>query len=188
MAEENRQKLYFEYMRQYTLAFDALIKSENYLDMFYPIVFLFSQFMELWIKFSILNYDGFLENYTIKELNIKGHDFLHLLTQEQTITEFKDLGVPIEAIENITLKIEKLSSLCGTKELSYAFRYPDDGTTRIYMNKLSKKHKVQAIEIMDDIMNDSYAIFCKVYDGIIKNLIKQTNKLNEFIKHNEKIT
>lgn len=188
MKKGNRSNLYFEYITQYTISFDTLIKSENYLDMFYPIAFLFSQFMELWIKFSILNYDGFLENYTIKGLNIKGHNFLHLLTQEETIDEFKDLGVPIEAIKKITLKIEKLSSLCGTKELSYAFRYPDDGTTRIYMNKLSTKNKVQAIKMMDDIMHDSYAIFCKVYDGIIKNLIKQTNKFNEFIKHDDEIT
>lgn len=187
MAKDNRSNLYFEYIQQYTIAFDTLIKSENYIDMFYPIAFLFSQFMELWIKFSILNYDGFLENYTIKELDIKGHDFLHLLTQEQTVDEFKDLGVPIEAIKNVSSKIEKLSSLCGTKELSYAFRYPDDGTTRIYMNKLSIKCKVEAIAIMDDIVHDSYAIFCKVYDGIIKNLIKQTNKINKFIKHDKKI-
>lgn len=186
MAKENRLNLYFEYTRQYIVAFDALIKSENYLDMFYPIAFLFSQFMELWIKFSILNYDGSLEDYTIKGLNIKGHDFLFLLTQEETINEFKDLGVPIEAINDISLKIEKLSDLCGTKELSYAFRYPDDGTTRVYLNKLSIKHKVEAIAMMDDIMHDSYAIFCKVHDGIIKNLIKQKNILNEFVNRNKK--
>lgn len=188
MAKRNRSSLYFEYVRQYTEAFDFLIKSENHWDMFYPIAFLFSQFMELWIKFSILSYDGFLENYTIKGLNIKGHDFLYLLTQDQTINEFKDLGVPTEAIRGISLKIEKLSTLCGTKELSYAFRYPDDGTTRIYMNKLSKKQKIEAIAIMDDIMHDSYAIFCKVYDGIVKHLIRQVNKLDEFVKSNKKIT
>ena len=142
--------------------------------------------MELWIKFSILNYDGFLEDYTIKGLNIKGHDFLFLLTQEETINELKDLGVPIEAINDISLKIEKLSDLCGTKELSDAFRYPDDGTTRIYMNKLSIKDKTEAIAMMDDIMHDSYAICCKVHDGIIKNLIKQKNTLNEFINRNKK--
>lgn len=186
MEKENRLNLYYEYIQQYTVAFNTMTKSDNYLDMFYPIAFLFSQFMELWIKFSILNYDGFLENYTIKGLDIKGHNFLSLLDQEETKNEFEDLGVPSDAINDIISKIKKLLDLCGTSELSYAFRYPDDGTTRVYMNKLSKRRKVEAIEMMDEIMHDSYAIFCKIHDGIIKGLIEEQKIHNELINHIKK--
>lgn len=106
-----------------------------------------------------------------------------MLTQEQTIIEFNSLGVTIEAINGISSKMKKITKLCGTNQLSYAFRYPDDGTNRVYLKNLTTQNKVEIISMMNDISHKSLAIFCMFHNGVIKNLTAQKNQLKKFIKN-----
>ena len=66
---------YYEYFESYLESFYILYEKEDKEKHFYPIGLIFSNFMELWIKFCVLNYDGWAENYTINDMGIGKHDF-----------------------------------------------------------------------------------------------------------------
>ena len=135
-------KMYYEYFESYLKGFFSLYNLKNKEKYFYPLGLMYSNFMELWIKFCVLNYGGNVEGFTIKSLRIDKHNFYQLLGDEQTKLEFLDMGIPQEEYEKILKEITEIQEILGVKdkeELTYVFRYPTDKNNKLYSLDLSKR-------------------------------------------------
>ena len=175
-------KKYCEYLESYLKSFYSLYNEKNKAECFYSIGLLYSNFMELLIKFCIMNYDGEIGNWTIKEFNIGNHDVYSILKDEQTMHEFMSLGIKEKDYDELLHSIEKIRNATSRDELSYAFRYPTDKVNNIYIFGLDNNKKE---EIIEDMMK-SIEISCKIFNdhikGVHRDLIVKNNVLKEFIE------
>ena len=174
-------KKYCEYLESYLKSFYTLYNEKNRAECFYSIGLLYSNFMELWIKFCIMNYDGSIENWTIKEFNIGNHNFYLQLKDEQTIHEFMSLGVKKQDYDELLRSIEKIRKATSHDELSYAFRYPTDKVNNIYIFELESSKKEEIIENMKKSIEISCKILNDHIEGVSRDLTRKRNVLKEFI-------
>lgn len=174
-------KQYYEYLESYLKSFYTLYNEKNRAECFYSIGLLYSNFMELWIKFCIMNYDGAIENWTIKEFNIGNHNFYLQLKDEQTKYEFMSLGLKEKDYDELLSSIEKIKIATSRNELSYAFRYPTDKINNIYIFELDNNKKEEIIEDMKKSIEISCKILSDYIEEFYRDLIVKRDVLKEFI-------
>lgn len=185
MEKENLLDGYCDYIECYYKSFDDLFNEDNQIEHFYALGLLFVSFMELWIKFCIHNYDGFLENWTVKGLAIDKHDIKALLCDKQTQNEFTSLGIKQQDIEEVINNISNIQSKLKCDNLSFAFRYPCDKNNNFYFCKLSDKSKIGVLNEMQICIFNSYSILSDHIYGVMNSLICRQKVLRQEIKRRE---
>ena len=173
---------YCDYLDSYIRSFNALYKEKDKIQFFYSIGLIYSSFMELWIKFCIMNVDGFVEEYTIKELDIGTHDFYSLLSDEQTRNEFLSVGVLEKDYEALLQGIKSTISKIGNTQCSFVFRYPTDKINNIYMLELEDNKKIELIEEMNKTIKISCRILVDHMEGVVKDLTIRADLLKDFLE------
>lgn len=176
--------MYLDYIKSYYLSFHNLYrKDENdKLNCFYTACFIFSNYMELWIKHCILDFDGYLENYSIESLELGEHNFFKLYKDQQTKQEFLMRGITEYEYNFILERTENIKNKVGIEQFSFAFRYPCDKKNNIYLKKLFPKDKLLLLDLMRELVDYCYDIFVKYLDGTRLALSNEIKVLKEKAK------
>ena len=121
LPQELMNTYYEGYLRS---VIDLLPKMKNDRSLFFPLTFLLSHYMELWIKTMGLFY-AMDFNYDMKGLKITGHNIRKLILDPTQLDELLDREINIKEVKEI-LKIWEYFEDFTTKrtELSIAMRYP----------------------------------------------------------------
>ncbi|MDE5602045.1 MAG: hypothetical protein K2J16_06060 [Clostridia bacterium] len=175
---------YLDYIQSYSSSFYDLYNGDK-IDNFYGIGIVFSNLLELIIKFCILNYDGYIENWTVEGFEIGKHDVIALIKDKQTEHEFLSLGITSEEYNQFVLQIEKIQSLLGTKDFSFAFRYPCDKRNNIYLADFQDIIKNEIIEQMKICIDSAMDILFEHSMAVLKNLMDYRKKALKFFKQNK---
>ena len=168
----NRLDYYFDYIESYYVSFEKLYKENDKEKYFFPLGLIYANFMELWIKEAILGWDGFLDEYSIDDFKIGTHDFDKLLSSNDTVEEFAQLGISKDEIEQILIEINTIKEKVGTSTLSFAFRYPCDKKNGIYIKTINKKKKIEILELMNNSIQNAMQMFTRHIHGVVGSLAK----------------
>ena len=128
LADDTANAFWISYLDQYETAIWCLIgdyeSNEGHLDIYLPILFLFSQYIELWAKTIEQNFGvGVTEDTS---LNIFGQhykkDFFASVSKSLTQHEANKFSKSLQEIASIYNKIERLTA--NGSNLNEAMRYP----------------------------------------------------------------
>lgn len=186
MSKESLVNKYFDYIESYIKSFYKLYCTDNKIDYFFTLGFIYINFMELWIKYCIINYGLPCDGYTIKSLNIDKHDIIKILENKDTVYEFSSYGVDNEQLYGLIKQIKDLSADLGLKNLSYAFRYPTDKDNHLYLTRLTIAKKSDMLEKMHNSIVSALTIFDQYNNGHRNDLSLYIKNLELFIDEHQK--
>ena len=165
----------------YATSYFKLHKQKDTLKYFYTMGLIYANYMEIWTKYCILNYDGYIEKYSVKKFNIDSHDFLKLYKDPQTKSEFLSLGINEQEYNHLSAKAETIQAILKTNNLSFAFRYPCDKDNNIYLNNINDKQHI--LDLMSELISYSLKLLTKYHVGVANLLLKQNKAISKALNN-----
>ena len=168
---ENANYLWFlhyldGYFRCTVELIDKLNNNENK-TLIYPILFSFSQYLELWLKLLVLTAN---DSSNVKELKLDVHTIKHIIKNmvEKNCELLKSYDVDIDSLLQIESKYQYFNDfVINGNNLSMSSRFPlDNKTDNIIIN----------FDKIDEIEKDNYVTFKNNIFDILKIANEVTKK------------
>lgn len=173
---------YFDsYLGSIVLLLNSL-KSER--SLIFPITFLLSHYLELWIKNIGLFYDLEYFDYTFRCLNLVGHNIYDLIINEAQMREFESSGITKKEIDDVLYLLDYFDKFTNNNtNLSIAMRYPIsiDNKPTINMNILNVNID-EYINNVKCIVEKTMDIYDKFFKAQFKSKEEELKVLEKFLK------